>query len=85
MGDILKFVTSNWGLRKKTQKKFCLFCISNSILRPLLIKFWFEKPVLSSAQRAQIKHKKNWRAQAKLLNVFSHDIMRKSRNEVKIF
>ena len=40
------------------------------------MKFRFERPVLSSAKRAQNKHKKNWRAQAKLLDVLSNDIIR---------
>ena len=30
---------------------------------------------MSSAKRAQNKHKKNWRAQAKLLDVLSNDII----------
>ena len=79
MGEVLKLVTSDGGLRKKNAEKFCLFCKNNSILRSFLIKFRFEKPVLSSAQRAQNKHKKNWRTQAKLLDVLSHDIMRKPK------
>ena len=72
MGEVLKFVSSDGGLRKKTLKIFCLFCKNNSILRSFLIKFRFEKPVLSSAQCAQNKHEKNWRAQA-------NDILRKSK------
>ena len=51
----------------------------DSILRPFLIKFRFERPVLSSAKRAQNKHKKHWRAQAKLLDVLSNDIFQKSK------
>ena len=34
MGEVLKFVTPEGGLRKKTQKKFCVFYKNNSILRP---------------------------------------------------
>ena len=47
MGDVLKFVTLDGSLRK-----------NDSILRPFLVKFRFEWPVLSSAKRAQNKHKK---------------------------
>ena len=56
MGEVLKFVTSDGGLSKITQKIFCVFCKNNLILRPVKIKFRFERPVLSSAQRAQNKH-----------------------------
>ena len=69
MGEVLKFVTLDGGHRKKTQ--------NDSILRPFLVKFRFERPVLSSAKHAQNKHKKHWRAQAKLLDVLSNDILRK--------
>ena len=80
MGEVLKFVTLDSGLRKKTQEKnFAFFLKNNSISRPFLVKFWFEKPVLSRAKRAQNKHKKNWRAQAKLLHVLSNDILRKAK------
>ena len=85
MGEVLKFVTLDGGLRKKTQKNFCVFCKNDSILRPFLVKFRFECPVLSSAKRAQNKHKKHWRAQAKLLNVLSNDILRRPKNKVTIF
>ena len=77
---MLKFVTLGKGLRKKTQKNFCVFCKNDSIFRPFLVRFWFERPVLSSAKRAQNKHKKHWRVQAKLLNVLSNDILRKVKN-----
>ena len=80
MGEVLKFVTLDGGLRKKTKKNirknFCVFCKNDSILRPFLVKFRFECSVLSSEKRAQNNHKKNWRAQAKLLGVFSNDILR---------
>ena len=76
-----------WGVKicdfaresqKKTQKNFSVFfCKSNSILRPFLVRFPFERPVLSSAKRAQNKHKKNWWAQAKLLDALSNDIMQR--------
>ena len=79
MGEVLKFVILDGGLRKKTQKIFCAFRENDSILRPLLVKFRFERPVLSSAKRAQNKHKKHWSAQAKLLDVFSNDILRKAK------
>ena len=79
MDEVLKFVTLDGGLRKKTQKKFCVFCKNDSILRPFLIKFRFECPILSSAKRAQNKHKKHWRVQAKLLNVLSNDSLRKAK------
>ena len=77
MGEVLKFVTLDGGLWKKAQKNFCVFCKNDSILRPSLVKFRFERPVLSSAKCVQNKHKKHWRAQAKLLNVLSNDILRK--------
>ena len=73
MGEVLRFVTLDGGLRKKTQKNFCVFCKNDAILRPFLVKFRFERPVLSSAKRAQNNHKKHWRAQAKLLDVLSND------------
>ena len=41
--------------------------------------FRFEWPVLSSAKRAQNKHKKYWRAQTKLLDVLSNDILQKAK------
>ena len=64
------------GAQKKTLKNFCCFCKNNSILKPFLIKFRFERLVLSSVKCAQYKLKKNWRAQTKLLEVFSNDMMR---------
>ena len=78
MGELLKFFTLDGGLRKK-RKKNCVFCKNVSILRPFLVKFRFERPVLSSAKRAQNKHKKHWRAQAKLLYVLSNDILQKAK------
>ena len=53
MGEVLKFVTPDEGLRKKNAKNLCVFCENNSILRPFYVKFRFERPVLSSAKRAQ--------------------------------
>ena len=79
MGEMLKFVTSDGVSEKKNGKKFFVFCKNNSILRPFLVKFLFERSVLSSAQRAQSKYKKNWRAQAKLLEVLFNDSMHKSK------
>ena len=78
MGEVLKFVTLDGGLKKK-RKNFRVFCKNDSILRPLLVKFQFERPVLSSAKRAQNKHKKHWRAQAKLVDVLSTDILQKAK------
>ena len=66
MGEVLKFVTLDGGLRKKKQKQIVFFCKTDAILRPFLFKFRFKKPVLSSTKRAQNKHKNHWRAQAKL-------------------
>ena len=57
MGEVLKFVTLDKGLGKKWPN-----------LKTFLVKFWFEKPVLSSAKRAQNTHKKNWRVQATVNN-----------------
>ena len=79
MAEVLKFVTLDWGLRKKTQKNFCLFCKNDSFLRPFLVKFRFEWPVLSSTKRAQNKHKKHCRAQAKLSDVLSNAILQKAK------
>ena len=80
MGEVLKFVTSDGVLeKKKNAKKFFVFYKKNLILRPCLVKFRFERSVLNSAQRAQNKHKKIWRAQAKLLDVLFNDFMHKSK------
>ena len=84
MGEVLKLVTLDEGLRKKC-KKVLFFCKNDSMLRPFLFKLRFERPVLSSTKRAQNKHKNHWRAQAKLLDVFSNDIMRRPKNEVQLF
>ena len=66
MGEVLKFVALEGGLRKKTQKKVVVFSKNDSILKSFLFKFQFERPVLSSAKRAKNKHKNLWKAQAKL-------------------
>ena len=79
MVEVLKFVTLDGGLRKKTQKNFCVFCKNEWSFRPFLVTFRFERLVLSSAKRTQNKYKKHRRAQAKLLDVLSHDIMRKAK------
>ena len=79
MVEVLKFVTLDGGLRKKRKKIFCVFCKNDSILRPFLFKFRFESPVLSNANCTQNKHKKHWRAQAKLLDILCNDIMRKAK------
>ena len=84
MGEVLKFVTLDGGLRKK-RKKVCVFCKNDSILRPFLVKFRFEWHVLSSAKRAQNKHIKHWRAQAKLLDFVLMIFCKKQKNEVTIF
>ena len=73
----VKICDSKLGSQKKNAKNFCVFCNNDSIVRPFLVKFRFEWPALSSAKHAQNKHKKNWRAQAKLLDVLSNDILRK--------
>ena len=39
MGEMLKFMTLDGGLRKKTQKNFCVFCKNDSILRPFWLSF----------------------------------------------
>ena len=85
MGELLKFVTLDGDLRKKNAKNFFVFCKNDSILRPFLVKFRFEWPVLSSTKHVQNKQKKHWRAQAKLLDVLSNDILQKAKNEVTIF
>ena len=68
-----------WQESQKKTQKICVFCKNDLILRLFLVKFRFERPVLSSAKCTQNKHKKHWRAQAKLLNVLSNDIMRKTK------
>ena len=78
MVEVLKCVTLDRGLRKKRKNFFCVFCKNDSILRLFLVKFRFESPVLSNANRIRNKHKKHWRAQAKLLDVLCNDIMRKA-------
>ena len=35
MGEVLKFVIPDGGLRKKRKKIVCIFCKNNSILRPV--------------------------------------------------
>ena len=65
MDEVLKFVALDGGLRKKSKKNF-FFCKNDSSLKPFLFKFRFERPVLSSAKRAQNKRKNHWSAQAKL-------------------
>ena len=70
MGEVLKFCDFGRGSQKKSKKIFAFFAKITQFLKLFLVKFRFEKPVLSSAQRAQNKHKKKWRAQAKLLVFF---------------
>ena len=67
MGEVLKFVALDRGSEKKRKQNFWAFCKNNSTLRHFLVKFRFERPALNSAKRAQNKHKKHWRAQAKLI------------------
>ena len=81
MGEVIKFVTP-YGSQKNALKIFFVFYKNNSILRPFLINFRFEIPVLSSAKHAQNKHKKNRKAQAKLLDVLSDDVMRKAKKRI---
>ena len=76
------FVHCSMYLMKNFQKEgglLCVFCKNDSILRPFLVTFRFESPVLSNANRTQNKHKKHWKAQAKLLDVLCNDIMRKTK------
>ena len=37
MGEVLKFVTLDGGLRKTTKKNVCVFCKNDSIVRPFFI------------------------------------------------
>ena len=78
MGEVLKFVTLDGGLRKKCKKEFAYFAKMTQ-LRPFLVKVRFERPVLSTQKRAQNKLKKHCRAQTKLLDVFSNDILRRAK------
>ena len=84
MGEVLKLVTLD-GVSEKNAKKFCFFRKNDSILRPFLFKFRFERTVLNSAKRAQNQHKNHWRAQAKLLDILTNDITQRPKNEVTIF
>ena len=52
MGEVLKFVTLDFRF-VTFAKNAKIFCKNDSILRPFLVKFRFERPVLSSAKRAQ--------------------------------
>ena len=45
MGEVLKFMTLDGGLRKKNAKKFFFFCKNDLFLRSFLFKFRFERPV----------------------------------------
>ena len=72
MGEVLKLLKT---------KSLWVFCKDNSILRHFSVKFRFERPVLSSAKRAQNTQKKNCRAQAKLLDVLWNDIMHKAKKK----
>ena len=87
MGEVLKFVTLNGGLRKKSNQEFVSEkkAKNDSILRPFLFKFRFERLGLSSAKRAQHKHKNQWRAQAKLLDVLFNDIMQRPKMMLQFF
>ena len=76
---MLNFVTLDGDLRKKTQKNSLLFLQKLLNFKTFLVKFRFESPVLSNANRTQNKHKKHWKAQAKLLDVLCNDIMRKAK------
>ena len=78
---MLKFVTLDGCFQKKRNFKmnFKTFFGKDSSLRPFSVKFRFERSVFSSEKRAQNKRKKNWRSQAKLLDVLSHHIMRKAK------
>ena len=58
MGELLKFLIPDVGLRKKRNKIFEFFKKNDSILRPYKVKFWLERPLLSSAKPAKNKHKK---------------------------
>ena len=84
MYEVLKLLTPDGGLRKKNAKKFLRFLQKQLNFKTFLVKFWFGRPLLGSAKRAQNKRKKNWRAQAKLSDVFSNDIMCRPRKEIKI-
>ena len=63
---MLKFMALDGGLRKKRNKSFTFFCKNDSILRPFLVKFRFERPVLSSANvhkisiKSTVGHKLNY-------------------------
>ena len=39
MGEALKFVTPDGGLRKKDEKNVCVFYKNNSFLRPFWLNF----------------------------------------------
>ena len=74
----IKICDSGRGFKKKSKKKFLHFLQKKLKFKTFLVKVRFERPVLSSVKRAQNKHKKNWRVQAKLSDVLSNDMTRKS-------
>ena len=84
MGEVLKFLSSDGGLTKKTQKNFFAFSKNNSILRPFWVKFRFERFVLSSAKRAQNKHKKTGGNRLNYWTFFLMLLCVRPRKEVKI-
>ena len=85
MSEVLKFVTPDGGLRKKNNQIFAFFAKNNSILRPFKVKFLFERPVLSSAKRAQNKHNKTGEHKLNYQTFFLMTLCVKSRKEVKTF
>ena len=86
MGEVLKFATPGGGLRKKHKKSLVFFTKITQFLDLFKLNFGFERPVLSSAKRAQNTHKKNWRKQTKLLDFFFLVIVcERPRKEIKIF
>ena len=68
-GEVLKFVTRDGVLRKKNAK----------IWKPFWLNFGLKDLFWAAQNVDKISLKKNWRAQAKLLDVLSNDIMRKAK------
>ena len=79
MGEVLKIVTPDGGIRKKNEKNFSVFFAKNSsVLRPFGLNFGL-KDLFWAAQNVHWKKQKELEAHAKLLDVLSNDIMSKAK------
>ena len=58
MGELLKFVTPDKGLRKKRKKFFAFFCKNNSILRLFEVYFGLKYPFYAAQNVHKISIKR---------------------------